>query len=276
MSTEGRIDLHVHTTASDGTLTPAEAVVHARLLGLRAIAVTDHDTPAGLPEAVNAGAELGVEVVPGIEISVDWHGRGIHVLGYFIDPAAASLRHLLNWVVGERRRRNETIAAAMRADGIDVTLRQLGDREPESVIGRPHFAAALVERGYASDVNDAFRRYLDRGQIYYRKREYIPLRQAFEVIRDAGGKAVMAHPLQYRLPEDELLTLVRTLTDAGAVGMECLYSQYDAQRSAYLMELAARFGLAVTGGSDFHGSRKPIEMGTPAVPYELLEKLRAR
>ena len=271
-----RIDLHVHTTASDGTMTPAEAVAHARSLGLSAIAITDHDTPAGIPEALEAGKTAGVEVVPGIEVSVDWQGRGIHILGYFIDPAASSLRHLLNWVIAERRRRNETIAAAMRADGIGVTLDDLVRSNPDSVIGRPHFAAALVSLGYADDMNDAFRRFLNKGQRYYRRREYIPLRQAMDVILDAGGKPVMAHPLQYRLPEDELLTLVRTLTDAGAVGMECLYSQYEAEESDYLRGLAARFGLCVTGGSDFHGSRKPIAMGTPEVPYALLEELKQR
>ena len=271
-----RIDLHVHTTASDGTMSPAEAVAHARLLGIDAIAVTDHDTPFGIPEALDAGSALGVEVVPGIEVSVDWFGRGVHVLGYFIDPAAPSLRHLLNWVVAERRRRNEAMAAAMRADGIGVTVDELVKSSPDSVIGRPHFAAALVKLGYADDVNDAFRRYLNRGQRYYRQRTYIPLRQAMDVILDAGGKPVMAHPLQYKLPEDELLTLVGTLRDAGAVGMECLYSQYEPGQSEYLMGLAANFGLAVTGGSDFHGSRKPIEMGTPAVPYELLERLKEK
>ena len=269
-----RIDLHIHTTASDGTMPPAEAVIHARLKGLSASASTDHDTPAGIPEALDAGRACGLEVIPGIEVSVDYQGRGIHILGYFIDPAASSLRHLLRWVVAERRRRNEEIAAAMRADGIDVRLSDLDGGDPESVIGRPHFAAALVERGYASDMQDAFFRYLNKGQIYYRKRAYIPLRQGLDVIRDAGGKPVMAHPLQYRFEEPELLALVRTLTDGGIVGMECLYSQYEAEQSEYLKGLAARFGLCVTGGSDFHGTRKPIEMGTPPVPYELLEKLR--
>ena len=270
------VDLHTHTTASDGTMTPAEVVVHARLRGLSAVAITDHDTAAGLPEALETGAAVGVEVVPGIEISVDWRGRGVHILGYFIDPAAPGLRHLLNWVVAERRRRNEAVAALFREDGIDLSLTELSKRSPDSVVGRPHFAAALVELGYATDINDAFRRYLDRGQRYYRKRAYIPLPRAFEVIRDAGGKAVFAHPLQYRLPEAELLELTSTLVDAGAVGMECLYSQYDAEETAYLEGLAARFGLCVTGGSDFHGARKPIALGTPAVPYELLEKLRER
>ncbi len=271
-----RIDLHTHTTASDGTMAPAEAVVHARLRGLSAIAITDHDTPAGIPEALEAAAACGVEVIPGIEVSVDYEGRGIHILGYFIDPAAASLRHLLRWVVAERRRRNEEIAAAMRADGIDIRLSDLDHGDVESVVGRPHFAAALVERGYASDINDAFRRFLNRDQRYYRRRSYIPLRQGLDVIRDAGGKPVMAHPLQYRFPEEELHRCIRTLIDGGIVGMECLYSQYDAEQSDALRAIAADYGLCVTGGSDFHGTRKPIEMGVPDVPYALLEALKAK
>ena len=270
-----RIDLHTHSLASDGTMSPAELVVHARMRGLSAVAITDHDTPAGIPEALEAGAACGMEVIPGIEVSVDYLGRGIHILGYFIDPSASSLRHLLSWVVAERRRRNEEIAAAMRADGIDISLRDLDGGDVESVIGRPHFAAALVERGYADSVNDAFRRFLDRGQRYYRKRTYIPLRQGLDVIRDAGGKPVMAHPLQYRFEETELLKLVGILRDGGVVGMECLYSQYDEAQSEYLKGLAARHNLCVTGGSDFHGTRKPIAIGTPEVPYELLETLKA-
>jgi len=271
-----RIDLHVHTTASDGTFSPAEAVVHARMLGLSAIAITDHDTPAGIPEARKAGRAQGIEVVPGIEVSVDYQGHGVHVLGYDIDPAAPSLRHLLAWVTAERRRRNEIIAADMQSDGIDITLDALEGGNPESVIGRPHFAAALVRLGYADSVAQAFERYLNRGCKYFRKREYIPLQRGFDVIRDAGGRAVIAHPFQYRFPDPELRTMIGTLRDAGAVGMECLYSLYDAEQSLHLQSLAAEYGLAVTGGSDFHGTRKPIEMGTPAVPYEFLEALRRR
>ncbi len=270
-----RIDLHNHTTASDGTLTPAEAVCLARDLGLAAIAITDHDTPAGIPAALEAGERCGVEVVPGIEVSVDYEGRGIHILGYFIDPAAPSLRRLLDWVAAERRRRNEEIAAAMRADGIQLTLSDLNGGDETQIIGRPHFAAALVSMGYAASIDDAFARFMNRGQPYYRKRTYIPLHEGLEVIRAAGGKPVMAHPLQYRYDEAELLRLVGTLKDSGVVGMECLYSQYIPEESEYLMTFARRFGLCVTGGSDFHGTRKPIRMGTPEVPYELLETLRA-
>ena len=269
------IDLHVHTTTSDGTLTPTEAVCHAKELGLSAIAVTDHDTHEGVREALEAGKQYGVEVVPGIEISVDYRGRGIHVLGYFIDPDSAAMGTLLDWVIAERKRRNRLIAKAMQDDGIPVYVEQLRDKYPDSVVGRPHFAGALVELGLADSIQDAFTRYLDRGRPYFRKREYIPIADAFSVIRDAGGKAVIAHPLQYRLPEPELLEMIDTLQGAGAVGMECLYFGYTPERMDYLRTLAEQRGLCVTGGSDFHGARKPqIEMGASLVPYELLEKLK--
>ena len=273
-----RIDLHVHTTASDGTVTPSEAVLLAKNVGLSAIAICDHDTAEGVAGAISAGKEQGVEVVPGIEISLDYKGHGIHLLGYFIDPCSPALRQLLAWVIEERKRRNQLILDAMRADGIGISFDWLEERFPGAVIGRPHFAAALAERGMAQSVDDAFRRYLSRGCRYYRKREYIPMDKAFEVIRAAGGKAVFAHPLQYRFPEDELLALTRLLADRGAVGMECLYSGYTDEQIDRLRSIAGRFGLCVTGGSDFHGSRKPhIPMGSDReIPYELLEKLKER
>ena len=159
-----RVDLHVHTTASDGTCSPSEVVFMAQKLGLAAVAVTDHDTAAGVPEALAAGKASGVEVVPGIEVSVDWRGYGVHILGYFIDPAAPAMAVLLDWVVAERERRNGVIAAALRADGIPVDLAALEQKYPGAVIGRPHFAAALAELGLAESVKDAFDRYLSIGQ----------------------------------------------------------------------------------------------------------------
>ena len=159
----GRVDLHIHTTASDGTFTPSEAVAHARALGLSAIAVTDHDTASGVPEALAAGAERGVEVVPGIELSVDWHGYGVHILGYFLDPAAPALTELLDWVTAERRERNEIMAAALRADGMAADVAEMEARWPAAILGRPHFAQLLVEQGRAESVKDAFDRYLSIG-----------------------------------------------------------------------------------------------------------------
>jgi len=270
----GTIDLHIHTTASDGTLTPSEAVSRARELGLSAIAITDHDTHRGVKEAIIAGQEAGVEVVPGIEISVDYENKGVHILGYFIDPNAPALEELLAWVEAERRSRNAVIAQAMRQEGLPVTLEDMERKYPGAVLGRPHFAAELVDLGLAADVNDAFQRYMNRGMIFYRKRTYIPIPLAFEAIRSAGGKAVIAHPFQYRKELPELREMIGILKDAGAVGMECLYGTYAPEQHAQLLELAKEFSLLPSGGSDYHGSRKPNQMGSPAVPYACLEALR--
>ena len=239
-----RVDLHVHTTASDGAMTPSEVVSYAKVLGLSAIAITDHDTAAGLGEALEAGARLGLEVVPGIELSVDYRGHGIHLLGYFLDPEAPALGELLAWVVAERRARNLKIAEAMRADGIHVSLERLEQAHPDAVIGRPHFAQALTELGLADDVSDAFRRYLNKGCPYFRRRTYIPMDRAFQTIRAAGGKAVMAHPLQYRMEESALRELVALLRDRGAVGLECHYSGYAAEQIDYLIALRRNMAYA--------------------------------
>ena len=274
------IDLHNHTTASDGTFSPEQAVAYAAKKGLAAMAVTDHDTAAGAAEALGYAGRYGVEVIPGIEISADYRGLGgVHLLGYFIDPHSPHLAPVLDWIIADRTARNERIAALMRADGLDVSLEAMEEKHPGTVIGRPHFAQELVERGLCESVTEGFRRYLDRGKPYYQPRHFLPLDQAFRAIREAGGKAVFAHPLQYRLGNENLTALTARLTEAGCVGMECLYSGYTPEQSAYLMNLAARFGLCVTGGSDFHGSGKPqIDMGSGTgdlrVPYELLEKLR--
>lgn len=273
------IDLHVHTTGSDGTVTPENTVRLAAEKGLRAIAITDHDTAEAVPAALQAGQACGVEVVPGIELSVDYLGYGIHILGYFIDPHSPAMARLLDWVVAERKRRNRRMIALMQQDGIPITAEALAQRWPDAVVGRPHMAVFLVDCGLATSVRDAFDRYLSIGRKYFLKREYIPLDEAFQVIREAGGKAVFAHPFQYKLPEEGLLALTRTLKDAGAVGIECLYSGYTPEQTGYLKRLAADFGMVVTGGSDFHGTRKPhIALGTGTgdlrVPYELLEKLK--
>lgn len=275
------VDLHTHTTASDGTFTPEQLVKYAAEKGLAAVAITDHDTVEGAAAAAGLGEKCGVEVISGIEISAEYLGYGIHILGYFVDPAAGAMTRVLNWVIDERKRRNRQIIALMRADGLDVSAESLAARFPGAVIGRPHLAAALAENGLCESVQEGFDRYLSEGGKYYLPRKYLPLDTAFECIRLSGGKAVFAHPLQYRMGERELLELTARLVEAGCVGMECLYSGYTSRQSEYLRGIARRFGLCVTGGSDFHGSRKPlIDLGSGtgdlAVPYELLEQLRER
>ena len=276
------IDLHIHTRASDGTLSPEDTVAYAARRSLAAIAITDHDTAHGALAAMEYAEKYGVEVVPGIEISAAYGDYGIHILGYFIDPASPSLLRVLDWINADRDRRNSEIIALMRSDGLCVTREGLRAHFPETdAIGRPHFAACLMEHGLVSSIKEGFDRYLNRGCRYYRARRFLPLKEAFAAISGAGGKAVFAHPLQYRMTVGALTELTRRLTDCGAVGMECLYSGYTADETAYLESLAHRFGLCVTGGSDFHGARKPdIDMGTGTgnlrVPYELLEALKAR
>ena len=277
---ERLIDLHVHTTASDGTLTPRQTVALARETDLAAIAVTDHDTASGLAEALAAGEELGVEVVPGVEVSAGYLGQGVHILGYFIDPAAPALAEALDWFRRERERRNTAIVDAMAADGFPLSMDRLRASFPGAVLGRPHIASLLVKAGCASSVEEALTRWLNKGGVYYQPRRRMPLEQAVEAIRSAGGLAAIAHPLQYGYEGGALEAFIRACTEAGCRAMECVYSGYGPERRELLTGLAARFGLAVSGGSDFHGERKPrIRLGRGIdgevrVPASALDELR--
>lgn len=269
------IDLHIHTTASDGSLSPDEVVELAKAAGYRAIAVTDHDNTAGVPPAVAAGEKLGIEVVPGIELSTDYMGREVHILGYYIDPAAESLSDLLETALLHRAERNEKITETLRKAGVDVTMEELWEKFPGAVLGRPHIAMLMVEKGYAADVKQAFREYLGKGARCYVPKVNMPIGQAISRILDAGGLPVLAHPYQYELPEPELRELIRTVKALGAVGMECVYSKYDDCQTKKLLELCREYGLLPTGGSDFHGASKPnISIGTTKAPYEYLERLK--
>ncbi len=272
------IDLHVHTTGSDSTCPPREAVKLAKELGLRAIAVTDHDTAIAYAEAAEAGRELGLEVVPGIEISTRYD-KPVHILGYYIDPESPKLRPVLDWVVADRDRRNREMVALMAADGLPVTYEGMKERFGE-VIGRPHFGRVLVELGLARDVNDAFQRFIEKGQRYYRPRTIMSTDQAVEIIAAAGGVPVLAHPYQYKKDDKELRELIGHCMEHGLRGIECRYSGYVPERAAYLEGLAEEYGLLKTGGSDFHGDNKPQNhMGTGLagelnVPYEWLQVLK--
>ena len=272
------IDLHIHTTASDGTCSPAEAVRLAKDTGLRALAVTDHDTVEAHAEARAEAARVGIEFVPGIEISTKY-GVAVHILGYYIDADRRGMRGLLDWIVEDRDSRNEKMCALMAADGLPVSYAAMKERFGE-VIGRPNFGQILVELGLARDVNDAFARYVEKGQRYYIPRTILPIERAVESIVEAGGIAVLAHPFQYKKDDGELRELIEHCMDHGLRGMECRYSGYGPERVAYLEALAEEYGLLKTGGSDFHGQTKPrIHLGSGidgelAVPYEWLRMIR--
>jgi len=276
------IDLHCHTNKSDGAETPRSAAEHAKALGVRAIAITDHDTVDGIKEAQSAGEELGVEVIGGIELGCGYMGKEIHMLGYFIDPDSEHLRLTLKRLVDDRDERNEKMAAALRADGLNVSVEELRKKHPGSIIGRPHMALCLIEAGLAVSVKDAFERYLDPGRKYYIRRHFLEIDEGAELIRAAGGVPVLAHPRQYKKTPEELDRLLGTCAAAGVKGMECMYSGYEAEYSEELIKLAGRFGICPTGGSDWHGAHKPhIEMasgmhGELSVPYSVLERLKEK
>ncbi len=272
------VDLHVHTTASDGTMCPRDVVSLAAMLGLKAIAITDHDTMAGLNEAGEAGELLGVSVVPGIELSTDYRGQEVHVLGYFLDGEAQALKDYMDWVRRERQSRNEKIVEKLRRKGFDISMEALREANPGAVLGRPHMARRLVELGAVGSVKEAFRRYLDRGRSCYVPRTYIGFAEGAKLIRDCGGVAVLAHPLQYGLGRTDLEALVRTAAQAGFTGMEILYSGYTQGDINKLYDLAEKYTLLPTGGSDFHGENKPeIQLGsgdgTLKVPAYMLAML---
>ena len=272
-----RIDLHVHTTASDGTCLPADAVELAARQGLTAIAVTDHDTVLGYNEARAAGERLGIEVIPGIEISTKYD-RAVHILGYYIDPESKSLEPVLNWIVEDRDKRNRKMAEMMAADGLPVSYEMMHERYG-AVIGRPHFAEMLVELGLAGSVQDAFDRFVEKGQKYYQPRTILPIDQAVEIVVNAGGVPVLAHPFQYRMDDALLRELIEHCMGFGLRGIECRYTGYDEEKVAYLEALAREYGLIRTGGSDFHGTNKPHialgrGLGKLSVPDEYLLELK--
>ena len=268
------IDLHIHTTASDGTSSPEEVVALAAGAGLSAIAITDHDTVSGYEAAAGAAEKAGIEVIPGIEISTRFQ-TSIHILGYHIDPHSSHLLPVLNWVVQDRDKRNEKIAALMRADGIRVDYAAMKQRFGE-VIGRPHFAEMLVSNGLASDIRDAFVRYLNKGCKYWIARNVVPIEDSLRIILRAGGVPVLAHPFQYRMDEPDLRDLIEHCLDYGLMGIECHYSGYSPEQTATLRKLAAEYRLLETGGSDYHGEIKPnIRLGDLTVPYDILASLKA-
>ena len=275
-----KIDLHIHTNASDGTDSPAAAVELAGRLGLAAIGITDHDSVAGVPEAVAAGARLGVEVVPGIEVSSDYRDNNVHILGYFVDVQSPALRPVLDWVKNERDQRNRKMAAMFAADGFDISLDILEQLYPNSVLGRPHFAEYLMNKGYTASVKEGFDRYLEVGRPYYLPKRRISVARAVEVIVAAGGVPVLAHPLQYGYPENETLEMIEYAKALGVRALECYYSEHSPAQQAWMLRQAERYGLGVTGGSDYHGTRKThITMGRGTgnmeIPYAVLEQLKA-
>ena len=275
-----RVDLHLHTTASDGTDAPETVLNKAINAKLAAIAITDHDTVDGYLQLKDKIDNCGIEVVPGIELSTKYNGP-CHILGYYIDCNNDELRSTLAQIVIDRDERNEKSIRVMQEDGINVTYAELKERFGE-VIGRPHLAEVLVENGIVPDIKAAFAEYLSKGKKYWFPRTTLPLEKCIKLINKAGGVAVLAHPFEYKYNTEKTLAgLIEYCIDNGIKGIECRHSSHSAGEMAYLERLADEYNLLKTGGSDYHGDPKPdISIGTGkgilSVPYDWFEKLKAR
>ncbi len=265
------VDLHCHSTASDGLLAPDELVRYASDRGVSVIGLTDHDTTQGIATAMRAGSETGVTIIPGVELSSEIEGLQAHILGYFIDPSSGSLQQEFAWMNESRRERIGRIVWNLNAAGIAIEVEDVLARAGEGTIGRPHVARVLVARGYAENVADAFARYLTRGKPGYAISEKITPEGAIQAIQRAGGVAVLAHPWSTKDP----VGAVARLAPAGLTGLESFYGEYSPAVHRELANLAAEYGLIPTGGTDFHGAGvKSTDLGGVVVPPEAVEALR--
>jgi 3',5'-nucleoside bisphosphate phosphatase len=257
------IDLHVHSTASDGTYTPSELVDLAKNKGLVAFALTDHDTVNGLNEAFKQGKKQNVKVIPGIEISAQFNNSDIHILGLNMDYEHEEFISAVLDCSKSRDIRNDKIIELMKQDGINISKEGLIKQFGEVSITRAHFARFLVENGYVPHKDMAFAMYLNKGKKYYIPRQYVTPLKAIDMIKNAKGHPVLAHPLLYKLGKDRLLSLFDYLKSIGMEGIEAIYSLNTPSDDVWLKKMADNYGYFVTGGSDFHGANKPnIDIGT--------------
>lgn len=275
-----RLDLHLHTTHSDGSCTPTEVIDLAQKAGVTALAITDHDITTGVLEATVAGQKHGIDVIPGIEISSLLGNSELHILGYFLDCQDAQLNERLVLLRESRHRRNPKIIERLQAAGIDITYEEVRALAGTDSVGRPHIARVLMEKRVVASAKEAFDQWLADGRPAYVPRELPTPSEAMQWIRAAKGLPVLAHPTWVKTTEGTLTDLVRRLKAEGLDGVEVHYSTHTPRQTRDYLALAKQLDLLVTGGSDFHGLTKPdIEVGVGKgalhVPGSLLDKLKA-
>ena len=274
------IDLHVHSVYSDGSNTPAELVALAEERGLSAMALTDHDTVGGIIPLFDAAKGSSLEVVPGIELSAECERGTMHILGYFIDHTCEILLEKIEKVRAGRVERNQKILKKLNKLGYVLMWSDVEKYAGKDVIGRPHFAEALVELGHVKTRKAAFDRLLAKGRPAYADRYRYTPAECIDLIRKAGGVPVLAHPATTYLPEDQLKELVREMKEQGLGGIETFYAEHYPKNIKKFSEWGKEFGLVCTGGTDFHGSNTPdlklgIGFGQLRVPDEALDQLKA-
>jgi predicted metal-dependent phosphoesterase TrpH len=268
------IDLHTHSSESDGSLSPKELVSAAKHEGLAAIALCDHDTTSGLAAFLRAGEFTGVECIPGVEISATWPEGNCHIVGLGYNGRNAQLENALQKIRESRGDRNVVIIRKLEDLGIHITMEDVAGIAGGDVIGRPHMARIMVQKGFVASVQEAFDRFLAKGAPAYVDRFHLPPGSAVELLKRAGCIPVLAHPVQLRLNADELEDLVLKLIPCGLAAIEA-YCPYDGAHDLYIA-LAKKYSLAATGGSDFHGASKPDhKLGyyetDRQIPYSCLE-----
>ncbi|MFP3983205.1 MAG: PHP domain-containing protein [Desulfurivibrionaceae bacterium] len=279
MSESKTIDLHVHTKFSDGTETPAATVLRAVSRGLAAIAITDHDTVAGVQEGIDQGLNSGLEVISGVELSAVINGKSIHILGYGVKTESLRLLESLEKIQAARKRRNREIMERLRGMDIIVNMEDLQNCSQGGQAGRPHFARILQQKHIVGSTDEAFRLYLGTNGAAYVPREVLTAEEAITIIQKAGGVAVLAHPFTIDIDQNGLTQLIEKLRDCGLAGLEVFYPSHGQEAQAELVRLSKRFNLIITGGSDYHGKAKPnIRMGrvsgNQAIPYRILSDLK--
>ena len=278
------IDLHIHSTASDGSLSPAEIIDNAQRLNLAAIAITDHDSIYGSKEALRAGIPPSLKFLTGVEISAAhpafFPGSGsFHILGYGIRLDNHALNHALNRLREARKNRNPKIIKRLNELGIKISLEDVNHTVAQGQLGRPHIAHTMVKKGFVESMDEAFDKYLGAGKPAYVDKDRIGCEEAIKLILEAGGVPVLAHPALLSMDDDcQLEELIENLIKIGMRGIEVYYPEHSPEQTQRYMELADKYDLLMTGGTDFHGSITPgIKMGTGKgtlfIPYELYEKL---
>ena len=273
------VDLHMHTTHSDGSFTPRELVRFAKEKKLDCISVTDHDTMSSFDECADEAKKEGSELIPGIEISAQFEPGTLHILGYFLDRNDPQLKATLEDIQKARRERNPQIIEKLNRLGIPITFEEAKAESGGKQIGRPHFAKVLLKKGVVKDLQEAFDKYLAKGKPAYLDKRRLSPKESIRRIREAGGIAVIAHPKQMRLDEEKLTQEFARLRDEGLGGIEAYNSCQNREEAQIYKRLAKRFNLLITGGSDFHGANKPdVDLGYLGdgveLGYEVVEQMR--
>lgn len=274
-----QVDLHLHTTHSDGTLSPTELVDLCAGKGLQVIAISDHDSTEGVAEAQAAAVKHGIEIIPAIELSTDVPDNEIHMLGYFVDTEDTEFQDLLKSFRAGREDRGREMVERLRKLGLEITWEQVETIADGAAVGRPHIAQAMIERGYVSEWQEAFERYIGRTGPAYVERTRLEPEEAIRVLLDNGALPVMAHPLYYeRTDTQKLKKVVSELKDAGMVGLEVHYGEFSETEIGMLANIADELGLIPCGGSDYHASGKPGEIipGEAGPPMSAVNALRAK